>query len=127
MHDHGKMSAPETVPGGPTVVEFQAPEPRPKRKPRARLEPQQQLAKENLLSAREFVDKYRREVVTASWDPSVLRKCGRKAEQILMTLGASKHKERVPMREQARRRQLRIDQAELDGAINPEAAARKKK
>jgi hypothetical protein len=121
------MAEPPSVPGGPVVVEFAPPPPKPKKKPRARLEPEQQIAKQDLLTAKEFVDKYRREVVTASWDPAVLRKCGRKAEQILMTLGATQHKESVPMREQARRRQLHIDQAELEGTTNPDHLRPKRK
>jgi hypothetical protein len=121
------MSAPPTVPGGAVVVEFTPPPPKPKRKPRIRLEPEQQIAKQDLLTAQEFVEKYRREAVTASWDPAALRKCGRKAEQILMSLGATQHKESVPLREQARRRQLHIDQAELEGIASRDVRRRKKK
>jgi hypothetical protein len=118
---------PPSVEGGPVVVEFRAPEPKQSwSKPKIKREPERQMANPELLTAREFVEKYRREVKTASWDPKVLRKCGRGAEQILMTLGAHQHKESVPLREQARRRQLHLDQAELGSVRMPEKKSKKR-
>lgn len=133
----GKVAVePKTVKGGPTVVVAAAavpPEPRQKKmerqkvKPKPKLEPEQMNAKQNLLTAKDFVEKFRREVRTASWDPAVLRKCGRGAEQILMTLGAHQHKEKVPMREQARRKKLHEEQADLEGIRKKDTIPIKKK
>jgi leucyl aminopeptidase (aminopeptidase T) len=121
-------ASPTTVDGGPEVVTFEPP-PNPVRKPRPRpkLEPRQQEAQQDLLSAKDFVIKYRREAITASWDPKVLRKCGRGAERILMTLGAHEHKEKVPMHELARRKQLLADQAALEGIHKRDQPPKKKK
>ena len=109
--------APLTVEGGPIVVEFannDANDRQPRFK-KAKTEPRENREKQDLLTAKQFVEKYRREAVTASWDPSVLRKCGRGAEEILISLGAEKRKEKVPMRELERRRQLMKDKEELEG------------
>lgn len=114
-----KSVEPTTPEGGPIVVEFVPPPDRPKnvnKKKKVKIEPQDKKRKENLLSAEEFVNKYRREARTASWDPAILRKCGRGAEDILVSLGAERHKEKVPMRELDRRRQLIQDKEELEGA-----------
>ena len=120
---------PKTVKGGPAVVKFEAPEPqqKPKPKQKPKLEPEQQNDRKELLSAKDFVKKYQREVKTAAWDPKVLRKCGRGAEQILMSLGAHQHKEKVPMREQARRKRLHEEQAELEGIHKRDTKRKKKK
>lgn len=106
---------PKSVRGGPTVVEF-APEP-PRQKRKTKLDPEIKPDKKKgkLLTSKEFVDKYRHEVTTASWDPTILRKCGRGAEEILMTLGAPKKKEKVSFHELQRRKQLIIDKEELEG------------
>ena len=97
------------------------------KKPKPKLEPEQQKQRGELLSAKEFVKKYQREVKTAAWDPKVLRKCGRGAEQILMSLGAHQHKEKVPLREQARRKKLHQEQAELEGQYRRDIKRKKKK
>ncbi|KAK8899831.1 hypothetical protein M9Y10_002153 [Tritrichomonas musculus] len=113
-----QSSEPKTIEGGPIVVEF-VPPPivKKSKKPniKAKIEPREKRQKENLLTAKQFVEKYRYEAVTASWDPAVLRKCGRGAEDILASLGAERHKEKVPMRELDRRRQLIKDKEELEG------------
>lgn len=127
---------PKTVKGGPTIVVAAAavpPEPKERRgpkqkvKPKPKLEPGQMNAKQGLLTAKEFVEKFRREVRTASWDPAVLRKCGRGAEEILKTLGAHQHKEKVPMRELARRKKLHEEQADLEGIRKKDVIPIKKK
>ena len=126
------VSEPTTVQGGASVVKFEPPPPpEPKRtknpKPKPKLEPEQQKQRGELLSAKEFVKKYQMEVKTAAWDPKVLRKCGRGAEQILMSLGAHQHKEKVPLREQARRKKLHQEQAELEGQYRRDIKRKKKK
>ena len=113
-----QSSEPKTVEGGPVVVEFVPPPIKNKTKKtnvKAKIEPREKREKESLLTAKQFVEKYRREAATASWDPAVLRKCGRGAEDILVSLGAERHKEKVPMRELDRRRQLIKDKEELEG------------
>lgn len=99
----------------------------PKQKAKPKLEPGQMNSKQNLLTEKEFVEKFRREVRTASWDPAKLRKCGRAAEEILMTLGAHQHKEKVPMRELARRKRLHEEQADLEGIHKKDTIPIKKK
>jgi hypothetical protein len=117
----------EAVEGGPVVFEFQEPEPKQRRtKPKIKREPERQPAKQELLSAKQFVDKYRREAKTASWDHKALRKCGRGAEQILMTLGAHKRKQPVPLHEQIRRRQLQLNRPEPVNFQNPGKKTKKR-
>lgn len=117
-----KAVVPKSVKGGPEVVTFAPPEPKeskargkPIRKPAKKLTPEQRENRQDLLSASDFVEKHRREVRTASWNPKDVRKCGRAAEQILVNLGATKRKEKVPFHEQARRKRLHEEQAELAG------------
>lgn len=115
---NSQSTKPKTIEGGPIVVEFVPPPIQKKSKmlnKKVKTEPREKKEKENLLTEKQFVEKYRREVMTASWDPQILRKCGRGAEEILVSLGAERHKEKVPMRELDRRRQLIKDKEELEG------------
>lgn len=115
---HPQSSEPKTIDGGATVVEFVPPPIIKKNKmpnKKVKIEVREKREKENLLTEKQFVEKYRREAITASWDPAILRKCGRGAEDILASLGAERHKEKVPMRELDRRRQLIKDKEELEG------------
>jgi hypothetical protein len=66
--------------------------------------PKSHLKKENsfqvnteALSSRDFVEKYRKEAITASWDPKDLRKCGKEAKKILGNLAVSMKQEKTPL------------------------------
>ena len=115
---------PKTVKGGPQVVEFDpstAPPPRardrnknnsaasrPEKKKKYRKE-----EKEEILTEAEFVKKYRKDALKASFDPRVLRKCGKGAKEIFETLGAKFKHEKTPMKEMQRQRQIKIDKGLL--------------
>jgi len=111
-----KVSKPDTIEGGPIIVEFKEP---PKPQVKKNNVPPKEIPKkkkkdDNILSAKDFVEKYRKEVVTASWDPKVLRKCGKGAKEILSTLGVHIPKENVPFKVQQRRRKARMEKEEQE-------------
>lgn len=111
---------PKTVRGGPKVMVFEAPEPVPK--PQKKEKPPKKVIKPKVkepkriegLTEREFVDRYKNEVVTASWDPKVLRKCGKGAKDILKSLGAKIKPEKIPFKEQQRRRRIRLEKEAIE-------------
>ncbi|EAY21921.1 hypothetical protein TVAG_249810 [Trichomonas vaginalis G3] len=121
-----KKAAPAlTAKSGVEVVEFDpstAPPPKP-RKPKTDNQPPKFIKdkkkkdfkkEEKPLTAKEFVDKYRREALTASWDPAVLRKCGKGAKEILTSLGCKFKNENIPFAEQKKRRQHKINKGEIE-------------
>lgn len=121
-----KPSKPEEISGGPTVVSYE-PEPRPpKRTPvHAKVTPTKKNERE-LLSSKDFVEKYRNEVKTAAWDPKVLAKCGKGAEEILKTLGAKIKNPNIPFKEQMRLREQRKYKEALQGTQQTQKANHKK-
>ena len=113
-------TAPRTIKGGPEVVEFDpslAPPPPKQRKKKAPRVPEPQNPKkkhnrepkEEILTEAEFVKKYRKDAIKASWDPKVLRKCGKGAKEIFETMGCKFKHENTPMKEMQRQRQQKID------------------
>lgn len=121
-----KNAAPAlTAKSGVDVVEFDpsmAQPPKPKKNksenppPKFMKDKQKNKNKkeEKQLTAKEFVEKYRREAMTASWDPAVLRKCGKGAKEILTSLGCHFKNENVPFAEQKKRRQHKINKGEIE-------------
>ena len=117
-------AAPRTIKGGPAVVEFDpstVPPPRERRKKESRLPAPEKPKKkhnrqkeEEVLTEKEFVKKFSKEVVKASWDPKVLRKCGKGAKEILETLGCKFKQENIPMKERKKRLQQKIDKGEIE-------------
>ena len=104
---------PRVIKGGPLTVNFDSHE-----SPKIIQPKETPLQKKNdqiELTQKEFVKKFRNEVVTASWDPAVLRKCGRGAEEILQTLGATKKKIALPYSAIQQRREKRLEDEELEG------------
>ena len=104
---------PRVIKGGPLTVNFD-----PHEQPKVfqpKETPIQKKNEQNLLTQKEFVKKFRNEVITASWDPAVLRKCGRGAEEILQTLGAPKKKVALPYSAIQQRREKKLEDEELEG------------
>lgn len=104
---------PRVISGGPLVVDFNPNETPKKFKPKEI--PIHKKAEQIQLTEKEFVKKYKNEVITASWDPAVLRKCGRGAEEILQSLGAPKKKVALPYSALQQRREKRLEDEELEG------------
>ena len=114
-------SVPRTVKGGPEVVEFDPslapPPPSKDRKkkgsqdliPEKPKKKHNRNPKEEILTAAEFVKKYRKDALKASWNPKVLRKCGKGTKEIFQTMGCKFKHEKTPMKEMQRQRQIKID------------------
>lgn len=121
-----KPSQPQEVTGGPKVVSYE-PEPRPvKQTPiHAKVTPNKKNERE-LLTSKDFVEKYRYEVKTAAWDPKVLAKCGKGAEEILKTLGAKIKNPNIPFKEQMKLREQRKLKEALQGTQKTDNVPHKK-
>lgn len=116
----GKKTKAKRAPAQPVVVEFNpddAPPPKPRKQkntvPQKKTPKQRKEKEEVVLTAKEFVKKYQKEAVTASWDPKDLRKCGKAAKEILTTLGCSFKNDNIPFKVLQQRRQHKINKGEL--------------